>query len=69
MRWRKRERIGVGERHAVERDRAGDGIVEAQDEMEDRALAGAGRADDRDLLARRTRNDTPSSAEISGRVG
>ena len=38
--------------HAVERHRAGSRIVEAQQQVEDRALAGAGRADDGDLLAR-----------------
>ena len=37
--------------HAVERDAAGARIVEAQQQMEDRALAGARWADDRDLLA------------------
>ena len=35
-----------------------DRIVEPQDQMEDRALAGAGRPDDRDLLARRARETT-----------
>ena len=44
-------RIGVGQPHAVERHRAGLRIVEAQDQVEDRALAGAGGADDGDLLA------------------
>ena len=44
-------RIEIGKAHAVERDAAGDRIVEAQQEMKDRALAGAGRTDDRDLLA------------------
>ncbi len=44
-------RIGVGDRNAVETDKARGRIVEAQDQMEDRALAGARRTDDRDLLA------------------
>ena len=44
-------RIGVGQPHAVERHRAGLRIVEAQYQVEDRALAGAGGPDDRDLLA------------------
>jgi hypothetical protein len=37
-------------------------IVEAQEQVEQRALAGAGRADDGDLLAGRTAKETPSSA-------
>ena len=57
------------ESHAVEGHAARRRIVEAQDQVEDRALAGARRADDRDLLAGRDRNDTPSSATRSGRVG
>ena len=44
-------RIGRPDRHAVERDRAGRRIVEPQQQMKQRALAGAGGADDRDLLA------------------
>ena len=44
-------RIEIGKANAVERDAAGGRIVEAQQQMEDRALAGAGRSDDGDLLA------------------
>ena len=43
-------RIGVPDRNAVEGDRSARRIVEAQQQMEQRALAGAGRTDDRDLL-------------------
>ena len=45
------DRIGRLDRHAVERDRAACRIVEAQQQMKQRALAGARRADDRDLFA------------------
>ena len=45
-------RIGIGQPHAVERHGARLRIVEPQDQVEDRALARAGGADDRDLLAR-----------------
>jgi hypothetical protein len=42
----KLRRIGVGQVHAVERHRAGLRVVEPQDQVEDRALARAGRTDD-----------------------
>ena len=44
-------RIEIGKAHAVERDASGGRIVEAQQKMKDRALAGAGRSDNGDLLA------------------
>ena len=44
-------RVEVGQNHAVERDPPGRWIVEAQQQMEYRALAGAGRSDNRDFLA------------------
>ena len=71
---RRRNACGSASRdaHAVERDGPGARIVEAQEQMEDRALAGARGADDRDLLARRAReNDTPSSTRRVGprRIG
>ncbi len=51
MRPRKSRGSADLHRHAIERDRAAPRIVEAQQEMKDRALAGAGGTDDRDLLA------------------
>ena len=44
--------IGIGQPNAVERHGARLRIVEPQDQVEDRALARAGGADDRNLLAR-----------------
>ncbi len=46
-----RRRIGLADVDAVDDHLAAVGIVEAQDQREDGALAGAGRADDRDRLA------------------
>ena len=43
-------------------------IVEAQQQMEDRALAGAGRADDGDLLARAVRETTRHRARTCART-
>ena len=47
-------RIEIGKPHTVKCDASGYGIVEAQQQMKDRAFAGSGRADDRDFLARAT---------------
>ena len=53
MRRRSSRRIGVGAARTPSNVTVPDvRIVEAQEQVEDRALAGAGRADDRDLLAR-----------------
>ncbi len=46
-------RIGIAHIHPVDQHLARQRIVVAQDEREDRALAGTGRADDGDRLARR----------------
>ena len=45
-------RIGRFDRHAVERNHASRGVVEAQQQMKQCALAGARGTDDRDLFAR-----------------
>src|SRR5262249_59229092 len=44
-----RGRIGVAQRYAVEGDRAGAWIVEAQDQVKDRALSGPPRPNNRNL--------------------
>src|SRR5205807_9610143 len=44
-------RIGVAERNSIACDYSRSGIIETQNEIEDRALARTGGADDRNLLA------------------
>ena len=67
MRPRTSVRIGRRDVDAVERHRARRRVVEAQQQVEDRALAGAGGADDRHRLAGRDREATmPSSTAASG---
>ena len=65
----------AGERFAVDADLAGGRAVEAADQIEQRRLAGAGRADDRDHLAARDgeadgveRDDVAFAGELLGDV-
>jgi hypothetical protein len=46
-----RLRLDIGDRNAIDRHDAGLRVVEAQDQVEDRALAGSRRAHERDRLS------------------
>ena len=62
-------RIEIGEPHTVKCDASGYGIVEAQQQMKNRAFAGSRRADDRDFLApRNVKRHTIERGHV-GRVG